>query len=106
MNQIEACERDHKHHPAGELVKETKRLVGVPVLNAEAGTDNASGVGGDRNGYAGESQGDTAPGGLFQEVAVEHGQGEETHKRADAAAGFGDFELHDGQLNDVTLVQD
>lgn len=105
MDHIETDERDHKHDPAGELMKEAECLVGVPILNAEAGADDAGDVGGDGDGDRGQCEDDAAAGAALQEVAVEDGQGKEAHERTDAAAGFGHLKLHDGQLNDVALLE-
>ncbi len=105
VDQIEAGERDDEHDPAGELMEEAKRFVGVPVLDAEAGTDDAGGVGGDGDGDAGQGKDDAAAGGALKEVAVEDSEGEEAHEGADAAAGLGDLKLHDGQFDDVALVE-
>src|ERR1700722_10283316 len=101
MHEIEEAERDDEHDPAGELMEEAEGFVGVPVLHAETGADDAGDVGGDGDGDAGEGEDDAAGGGALEEVSVEDGEGEEAHEGADAATGFGDFKGHDGELDDV-----
>src|SRR3984957_702427 len=86
-------------------MEETESFVGVPILYAEAGADDAEDVGRDGDGDGGESENPAAGGGALEEVAIEDGQGEEAHERADAAAGFGDLQLHDRELDDVALKQ-
>ena len=86
-------------------MKEAEGLVGVPILNAEAGADDAGDVGGYGDGNRGQREDDAAGGAPLQKIAVEDGQGEEAHERTDAAAGFGDLELHDRELNDVALLE-
>lgn len=80
-------------------------FVRVPVLDAEACSHDADDVGRDRNRDAGEGEDNAAGGAAFEEIAVKDGEGEEAHQRADAAAGLGDFELHDRELDDVALLK-
>ena len=105
MYQVEEDQRDDEHDPAGELMEEPERLVGVPVLDAEASAYDAGDVGSDcdRNGRSCED--DAAGCGALKKVAVKDGQGEETHERTDAATGFSNFQLHDGQLNDIAFLK-
>ena len=83
MDEIEAAEGDEEHQPAGELVEEPEGLVWVPILDAEAGAEDADDVGGDGDGEAGDGEEDTAPGISLEEVAVDDGDGEE----GDAGSG-------------------
>ena len=87
-------------------MEEAYGLVGVPVLDAEAGADDPCCVGKDGDGDGGEGQHDATPGAALQKVPVEDGDGEEAHEGADTAAGLGDLQLHGRQLDDVAVAQD
>lgn len=105
MNEIETYEGDAEYDPAGELMEETERFVRVPVLNAEACAHNAKDVGGNRNGNARERQDEAPDVAALEEVSVKDGERKKAYERANAAAGFSDFERHDGQMDDVAIKQ-
>ena len=86
-------------------MEEAEGLIGVPVLHAEAGADDADDVGGDGDRNAGESKNDAAFRGALEEVAVEDCQGEQAHQGANAAAGLGDLQFHDRQFDDIAFVE-
>ena len=74
VDEVEAGERDDEHDPAGELVEEAERLDRIPVLDTEAGPDDADDVGRDRDGNAGQGQDDAAQGGALKKVSVKDRQ--------------------------------
>src|ERR1700730_17702959 len=106
MEDIEADQGDYKHNPARELMKEAERFFRMPVLNAASGPYDTRGVGSDGNGNTCEGKDNAPSGGALQKVAIENGQREEAHQRADSATGLCDFELHHREFNDVSLQQD
>ena len=86
-------------------MEEAEGFLRVPILNAEAGADDAGDVGSDGDRNAGQGKNDAAFCGALQKVAVEDSQGEQAHQGADAAAGLGDLQLHDWQFDDIAFVK-
>ena len=86
-------------------MKEAQGFVGVPILDTQPRTDDAGGVGCDRDRNAGQSKDDSAPDALLEEVAVEDGESKEAHEGPDTAAGLSDLKLHDGEFDDVALLK-
>src|SRR6185437_16397324 len=77
MYQVEAAKRDNEHHPAGKFMKETQRLIRVPVLYAKPRADDAEDVRCDGDRDAGNGQNHPPTRRPLEEVAVEDGQREE-----------------------------
>src|ERR1700744_2860695 len=105
MNQVETGERDDKHDPAGELVKEAERFIRIPILHAEAGPDDADNVGGNGDRNARQSKNDAAFRGFLEKVPIKNGQGEQAHQGAYTAACLRYFELHDWKFDDIALMK-
>lgn len=86
-------------------MEEPQRLGRIPVLNAQAGPNDADGIRSDRDWDAGQCKNHASARGSLQKIAVEDSQGEQAHKGAYAAACFGYLQLHYWKLNDITLLQ-
>ncbi len=54
MEQIQARQRYQKDDPSGKLVEKAHRLVGIPVLDAKSGAEDAHCVGRNGNRDAGQ----------------------------------------------------
>src|SRR6266702_1659875 len=105
MKDEQASQRHQEHHPAGKLVKESERLIRVPVLDTQSRTENPHSVGGNRNRNAGQREYGATREGSFEEVSIEYREREQADQGADAAACLGDFQLHYGKYYYVSVAK-
>jgi len=102
--EVEHGQRDNEDQPSGELVKKALSFVRIPVLNQQAGADNAQAVGGDgnRNRRQGEHRRIAT---LRSSSTVDHRKCGQRHERANSAARLRDFQRHCGKNNDIAFAQ-
>ena len=86
-------------------MKKPQRLVRIPVLDTQPGSEDADGIGRNRNRNAGQGKESPPEEGFFKEIPVKNGEGKQGDQRTNAAASLRHLEFHGGELNDVALAQ-
>ena len=86
-------------------MKEPQRLLRIPVLNAQPGTQNAQRIGGDCNRNAHQGENGAPKSRFLQKVSIEDRKREKAHQRTDAATGLRHLQPHCREFDDIPLAQ-